>query len=83
MQWLGTTKPLITFADYKLEMFSPIIKKYNWELIEVVEGLYNNKSKELCFNDSLTKENINEQDLHKRLIRTLKIRKNFLENNQH
>ncbi|MEG0909448.1 MAG: GNAT family N-acetyltransferase [Bacilli bacterium] len=55
MQWLGTTKPLITLADYKIEMFSPIIKKYDWELTEVVEGLYNNRTKELCFNGSLTK----------------------------
>ena len=28
MRWLGTTKPLITLADYKLEMFKPIINKY-------------------------------------------------------
>ena len=28
MRWLGTTKPFITLADYKLEMFKPIINKY-------------------------------------------------------
>ena len=57
MRWLGTTKPLITLTDYKLEMFKPIINKYNWKLTEIVSGLYNNKSRELCFNRSLTKDN--------------------------
>lgn len=61
MKWLGTTKPLITIADYKLDMFGPIIKKYNWELTEVVEGLYNDRAKELCFNGTLTKTNDNEK----------------------
>ena len=54
--FLGTTKPFITFADYKLPMFQPIIDKYGWELTEVVEGLYNDKTKELCFNGRLTKQ---------------------------
>lgn len=58
MRWLGTTKPFITFADYKLEIFKPFINKYGWELTEVVSGLYNNKSKELCFNGTLTKNNV-------------------------
>lgn len=61
MEFLGTTKPLITLADYKLPMFQPIIDKYDWELTEVVCGLYNGRAKELCFNGKLTKENINEQ----------------------
>lgn len=61
MEFLGTTKPLITLADYKLPMFQPIIDKYDWELTEVVCGLYNDIAKELCFNGKLTKENINEQ----------------------
>lgn len=28
MKWLGTTTPLITFPDCKLEQFRPFIKKY-------------------------------------------------------
>lgn len=79
MKWLGTTKPLVTLADYKLDMFTQIIKKYGWELTEVVEGLYNNRFKELCFNGALTKENINEHELYKRLVRTLVYRKKQLE----
>ena len=57
MKFLGTNKPFITFADYKLPMFKPIIDKYNWELTEVVTGLYNDRSKELCYNGYLTKQN--------------------------
>jgi len=76
MRWLGTTKPLVTLADYKLEMFKPFINKYGWELTEVVSGLYNNRSQELCFNGTLTKDNDEtlEQQLHKKLIRVLKSR---------
>ena len=55
LKWLGTTKPFITFSDYKLELFIPIIEKYGWELTEVVSELYNSKSKELCFNGTLSK----------------------------
>ena len=70
MRWLGTTKPLITLADYKLEMFRPIINKYGWELTEIVSGLYNDKAKELCFNGTLTKNNEEtlEQQLHKNYL---------------
>ena len=76
MKWLETTKPLITLADYKLDMFKPIISKYDWELTEIVSGLYNDRSEELCFNGTLTKNNDEtlEQQLHKKLIRELKNR---------
>ena len=78
MKWLGTTKPLITLADYKLEMFKPIIDKYDWELTEIVSGLYNDRSQELCFNGTLIKnsEDTLEQQLHRRLVKTLEYRKN-------
>ena len=76
MNWLGTTKPFITLADYKLEMFRPIIDKYGWELTEIVTGIYNDRSQELCFNGTLTKNNVEtlEQQLHKRLLKVLKHR---------
>lgn len=56
MRWLETTKPLITIADYKLGMFTPIINKYDWQLTEVVAGMYNDRHQELCYNGSLTKD---------------------------
>lgn len=55
MEMLGTTKPMITLADYKLPMFEGLIKKYGWEMTEEVTGLYNDKHKELVYNGSLTK----------------------------
>ncbi len=78
MKWLGTTKPLITLADYKLEMFKPIINKYDWQLTEIVSFLYNDRSQELCFNGTLTNNNENtlEEQLHKRLVKFLEYRKN-------
>ena len=52
--YLGTTKPLITIADYKTQMFESIIKKYNWELTQTMgEGYYNNTSRELVYNGKL------------------------------
>lgn len=54
-KYLGTTKPLITIADYKISMFEPIIKKYNWELTQIMsEGYYNNFSRELVYNGELS-----------------------------
>lgn len=52
--FLGTTKPLITIADYKLNMFQHIIDKYDWELTQEMDtGYYNNTSRELVYNGSL------------------------------
>lgn len=53
-KYLGTTKPLITIADYKLSMFESIIKKYEWQLTQTMcDGYYNNTSHELVFNGKL------------------------------
>ena len=76
MQWLGTTKPFITFVDYKLEMFRPMIYKYDWKLTDVVLGCPN-RGQELCFNGVMAKNNEEnlEQKLQKRLVKILKNRK--------
>ena len=50
MNWLGTTKPLISFAENKVPFFEPVIKKYNWEVTETIPNPNNNKIKELYFN---------------------------------
>ena len=53
-KYLGTTKPLITIADYKLLMFQHIIRKCDWELTQIMPiGYYNNASQELVFNGTL------------------------------
>ena len=50
-EWLETTRPLITIADYKLPQFTSIIQKYNWKATSVLEnGYYNNHSQEHVFN---------------------------------
>ena len=53
MEVLGTTKPMITLADYKLPMFQGLIEKYGWEQTQEVAGLYNDRSAELVFNGFL------------------------------
>lgn len=57
MEFLETTKPFITIRDYNLSLFKPFINKYNWELVEVVTGIYGDNTKEFCYNGKLTKEN--------------------------
>ena len=53
-EWLGTTKPLITIADYKLDQFAGIIKKYGWEETQVLDsGYYNDHSREHVFNGTI------------------------------
>lgn len=54
MKYLDTTKPFITFNEEILPMFEKIIKKYNWELVEVVSDIYGKDKKEYCYNGKLT-----------------------------
>ena len=55
MKYLETTKPLATFTEDKLAIFKKIIEKYDWQLTEVADGIYNKGVKELCYNGRLTK----------------------------
>ncbi len=53
--FLGTTKPLITIADYKVDMFKGLIQKYHWQKTQTLgEGYYNNTSREVVFNGTLS-----------------------------
>lgn len=52
--FLGTTTPMISIADYKIDMFKHIITKYNWQLTQTMKvGYYNNNSQEYVYNGSL------------------------------
>lgn len=52
--WLGTTRPLITIADYKVGMFEGLIKKHHWRKTQVLDsGYYNNHSKEFVYNGEI------------------------------
>jgi len=51
---LGTTKPLVSIADYKLPMLKNVIDKYKWELVQSLDnGHYNNHSNELVYNGNI------------------------------
>lgn len=56
IKFLETTKPLITFTEDKLPMFQKIATKYDWELTEIIDGIYNNGTREFCFNGKLLKK---------------------------
>lgn len=50
-EWLGTTRPLVTIADYKLPQFAGLIQKFGWQETKVLEaGYYNDRSREHVFN---------------------------------
>lgn len=61
MKFLETTKPLVSFAEDKLPMFEKIVTKYNWELTEIVDGIYNDGIREFCFNGQLTNRKYREE----------------------
>lgn len=53
-EYLGTTKPLATIAEYKFPMYEKIIQKYNWKLTQKIgKGHYNNISGELVYNGKI------------------------------
>ncbi len=61
IKFLETTKPLITFSEDKLSMFAKIIEKYDWQLTEIVNSVYNDGVKEYCFNGQLTNKDYSQE----------------------
>lgn len=52
--FLNTDKPLISIAEYKVDMFFSIIKKYNWKLAQVLDSeYYNGKHKEFVYSGKI------------------------------
>lgn len=50
--WLGTSRPVATIADFKLDQFEPIIRQYHWAVTRVLDlGYYNSHSREYVFNE--------------------------------
>ena len=61
MEFLETTKPLVTFTEDKLPMFEKIVTKYNWELTEIVDGIYNDGIREFSYSQCvITKDKLLE-----------------------
>ena len=61
IKFLETTKPLVTFTEDKLLMFEKMIIKYDWELTEIVDGIYQDGTREFCFNGQLSKRNYRQE----------------------
>ena len=54
-KYLGTTTPLITIPEYRVEQFIPIIKKYGWRKTQILKkGYYSNLSREFVFNGKIS-----------------------------
>lgn len=51
--YLGTTKPLITVAEYKTPMFAGIIRKYDWVCTQILSASYYGNSREFVYNGKL------------------------------
>ena len=54
-KYLETDAPLITISEDNLNFFKKTIDEYQWQLTEVVEGIYRKNKKEYCFNGRLSK----------------------------
>jgi hypothetical protein len=52
-EWLVTSKPLVTVAGYKVDMLERIIRKNGWELSQVLDDYYTNRSQEYVYNGGL------------------------------
>ena len=58
-KYLGTKKPLISISQYSLKYFFKFIEKYNWKLVEILDGYYQRGCKEYVFNGKLSKSKNN------------------------
>lgn len=52
--YLGTTKPLISIAEYKLQLFEGLIKKYGWEHTQTLDKTYYGNAREFVFNGNIS-----------------------------
>ncbi len=54
--YLETDKPFLTIPETKVKLFESFITKYNWNLTEIVNGIYTNNNREYCYNGIIEKE---------------------------
>ena len=47
-EFLETTKPIITFSEYKIYQFMPIIRKYGWQIDEKRFKEFNKRYELIC-----------------------------------
>lgn len=57
IELIGDSKPLITMPSSYLPQFKNIIKRYDWQLTDCIDGCYEENTSELVFNGEITNGN--------------------------
>ena len=57
IELIGDSKPLITMPSSYLPQFKNIIKRYDWELTDCIDGCYEENTSELVFNGEVAPSN--------------------------
>lgn len=57
IELIGDSKPLITMPSSYLPQFKNIIKRYDWELTDCIDGCYQENTSELVFNGEVSPSN--------------------------
>lgn len=57
IELIGDSKPLITMPSSYLPQFKNIIKRYDWQLTDCIDGCYQEDISELVFNGEITNGN--------------------------
>lgn len=57
IELIGDSKPLITMPSSYLPQFKNIIKRYDWQLTDCIDGCYEENTSELVFNGEIAQAN--------------------------
>ncbi len=57
IELIGDSKPLITMPSSYLSQFKNIIKRYDWQLTDCIDGCYQEQTSELVFNGEISNGN--------------------------
>ena len=71
IELIGDSKPLITMPSSYIPQFKNIIKRYDWQLTDCIDGCYEENTSELVFNGEISNGN-KELSNEERLILTYK-----------
>lgn len=71
IELIGDSKPLITMPSSYLPQFKNIIKRYDWQLTDCIDGCYQEDTSELIFNGEVSQGN-KELSNEDRIILTYK-----------
>lgn len=71
IELIGDSKPLITMPSSYLPQFKNIIKRYDWQLTDCIDGCYEENTSELVFNGEISQGN-KELSNEDRIILTYK-----------